>query len=361
MAGFKYHSPDELYALGVKIRDKAIKVTMDQADSYAQAQQSANNDATRASTGQQPLSLRYTPPAQGRPDDDGNLRAYVTGAYDGIPLLFTQFGMPNPADAQPTLDALYQAAVTVEPSLQIRSDSGALTTPLQTGDVPGSVPVEETVNIITTHLKQWEGDAADAFEIYIKDLKSSTARQRELILSLAAALEAQLSIRRAVLTDIWEIGNKTLKALEQLEGWCPSTDAAKTQAVLTIGGAIAAVVFVGLSTGGTGAAIATATAVEGLQSVASILGAVPALKTAPENIGGATVPPILTGMANAINKLNTTLNQQQQEVVRALQALGQSLDRIYNHVLLPAPGKLTSVRGASRSQLEKADGFYVRD
>ena len=359
MAGYAYHSGDELFALGVRVREKAIKVTMEQEASYAQAQQRANNDASRVASDQPPSVQGYVPPSHGRPDDHGNLEDYVSGAYADIPRLFSQFAVPDPASAQPMLDALYRAAVTVEPSLQIKSDNGRLTVPLQIGDTPGTVPVKETVNIITTHLKQWEGDAADAFEIYIKNLEISAAYQREVALSLAAGLEASLSIRRALLTDIWEIGNKTLKALDAIEGWCPGQRAAKVQALLTIGGAIAAVVFVGIATGGTGAAIATATAVEGLQSTASILGTVPALTT-KETIGGMTVPPILEGMANAITILNRSLNEQQQEVTRAVQAVSQSLDGVYHRALLSAPERLTSIAGSDRQHLEQPGGFYVR-
>jgi hypothetical protein len=358
MAEYTYHSMDDLQKLGERVRDKAIKVTLDQEASYAQAQQRAVNDASRVQSGQQPQVPGYVPPARGRPDDHGNLEAYLGGAYASIPQLFTQFAMPDPDAAQPVLDALYKSAATLEPSFEIKRNGDKLITPLLVGGEAGTVPVQETVDTIRIHLKQWDGQAADAFEKYINDLKLSSVLQRQLVLSLAAALEVQLSIRRSVLTDIWEVGNKTIKALEELEGWCPGQREAKVQALLTIGGAIAAVVFVSV-TGGSGAAIAAATGVEGLQSVAAILGAVPPLIT-KETIAGMTVPPILESMANVIILLIKRLNDQQQEVVRALRTTNQLVDKASNLFLMPAPAKLTAVAGANRAELEQAGGFYVR-
>ncbi|MEU4219695.1 hypothetical protein [Actinoplanes sp. NPDC026623] len=90
---FTYHSPAELQTLGEKIRAKAVQVTMDQAASYASAQQAANNDATRSDTGQLPQVPGYTTPAHGRPDDESNLHAYVGQAYAGIPALFAASGL----------------------------------------------------------------------------------------------------------------------------------------------------------------------------------------------------------------------------------------------------------------------------
>jgi hypothetical protein len=34
--------------------------------------------------------------------------------------------------------------------LEVKADSGQLTTPLQVGDEPGTVPVEQTKNVIVT-------------------------------------------------------------------------------------------------------------------------------------------------------------------------------------------------------------------
>lgn len=351
MTGYSYHSQGDLQKLGEKIRDKAIKVTMSQEASYAAAQQQANNEATRYDTGQPTQSPNYHRPAAGRPDDDGNLRAYLTDAYQGLPVLFTQFAVPDPASAQPTLDALYQSAVTLQPTLEIKSESGQLTSPLQVGEAAGTVPVEESTDIILTHLKQWDGLAAEGFENYMKRLETSAAYHRQVSISLANGLEALIAIRKSLLTDIWEIGDKTYKALDELDSWC--TNSASQAAKLTIVGALAAVAFV--VTDG-----AAAVAVEGLQSAAAIMGATQTLgQAAEEPISGATVPPILSGMAQAIEKLRTSVDQQEQIVARAMQAVSGSLQHMWDKALLPAPDSLTTVAGKSRADLEKPTGFFV--
>jgi hypothetical protein len=352
MADYAYHSLDDLQKLGEKIRAKAIKVTMSQDNSYGQAQQQANNDATRYDTGQQTQSPHYTTPSGGRPDDDGNLRAYVTGAYQDIPLLFTQFAVPDPASAQPILDQLYKTAVTLQPSLELKADGGQLTTPLQVGDEPGTVPVKQTTDIMVTHLKQWEGQAADQFEVYVKALETSAAYQRQVSVSLANGVEAMMAVRRSMLTDIWEIGDKTYKALDELDSFC--TNSASQAAKITVVGALAAVAFV--ATDG-----AAAIAVEGLQSAAAIMGANQTLQQAAEEpISGATVPPILAGMTSCIQKVRATVDEHEQTIARAIQAVATSLDGVWNQALLRAPASLTTAAASeTRTQLEQPSGFYL--
>jgi hypothetical protein len=242
---FTYHSPGELQALGEKIRDKAIQVTMDQAASYGAAQQAANNDATRSDTGQLTQVPGYTTPDQGRPDDGDNLQSYVGQAYAGVPAMFAAFGLPNPDDSGPMLDALYSVAATVEVDLQLSSRNNTIAAPSAVAPISGSAPVGEVVDLINGHLKEWTGDAALAFELYLKNNVRAAALQREIALSLTLGLEAQLEINRRINTDIWEIGQKTYKALDGLDAWCPGADASRSVALLTIAGAIAAVIFAG--------------------------------------------------------------------------------------------------------------------
>jgi hypothetical protein len=353
--GFVYRSPDGLQYLGEQVRDKAIKVTMGQQASYAQAQERANNEASRAATGQEPQVPGYKAPTSGRPDEDGNLRGYVEQAYAGVPLLFAQFGMPNPDDCQPMVDAFYTSASTLNPSLEVTLRDGKLDTSYLAEAAGGTAPVEGSINVMTTHMKQWEGEAADGFEYYIKRLEQSARLQRELSLSLAVTLEAQLEIRRRTLTDIYEIGQKTLTALDSIDGWCPGSRTSQVQAVLTIGGAVAAVAFAGAT--GVGA---IGVGVEGLQSAAAILGAQPALTPSKETIGGMTVPPILSGMAGAITKLATTASQQEQDLVNCLAKVSGSVSENWGMLLLAAPAKLTSLRNADRETLESGAGFYIR-
>ncbi|GAB2617967.1 hypothetical protein Aab01nite_31530 [Paractinoplanes abujensis] len=357
---FTYHSPAELQQLGERIRDKAVQVTMDQAASYAEAQQAANNDATRSDTGQMTQVPTYSTPVSGRPDDEDNLRSYVGQAYAEIPALFAAFGLPDPDASRPMLDALYSVAATVAVDLQLTSRDNKITAPDATAPISGTAPLAEVADLIDGHLKNWSGDAALAFEVYLKNNIRAAALHREIALSLALGLEAQLEINRRTNTDIWEIGQKTYKALEGLDAWCPGANASKSTAMLTIAGAIAAVIFAGATAGAGGAAFAAAVGVEGLQSLATTLSNVGPLQNKKVDIGGMTVPPIITGMQNAMTTLTKSIDAQQQELAAGLSSFTQSVHANWNKILIPGPRELNDVRNAGGAALKASGDFRVR-
>ncbi|MEV4639209.1 hypothetical protein AB0J80_17825 [Actinoplanes sp. NPDC049548] len=357
---FTYHSPADLQALGEKIRKKAIEVTMDQAESYGEAQQAANNDATRSDTGQQTQVPGYTTPTSGRPDDEGNLRAYVTQAYAEIPAMFAGFALPNPDDSRSMLDALYSVAATVQVDLQLTSRNNTVATPQAVSPITGTAQVGEVVDLINGHMKQWTGGAALAFEQYLKNNVRAAALQREFALSLALGLEVQLEINRRINTDIWEIGQKTYKALEGLDAWCPGANASKSVALLTIAGAIAAVIFAGATAGAGGAAFAAAVGVEGLQSLATTLSNTGPLQNKKVDIGGMTVPPIIAGMQNAMTELSKSIDALQCDLTSSLSTFAQDVGKNWNKLLIPGPDELNAARTANSAALRTEGGFYAR-
>ena len=356
---FTYHSPADLRGLGERIRDKAVAVTMDQSASYSQAQQAANNDATRSDNGQLPLVPGYTAPARGRPDDEGNLHAYVTQAYAGIPALFAGFALPNPDDSRPMLDALYSVAATVQVDLQMSANNNALVAPRAVTPIAGTAPVADVVDLIKGHLKSWTGNAALAFEYYLDRHVRAAALQRQVALSLALGLEAQLEINRRINTDIWEIGQKTGKALDGLDAWCPGANASKTTALLTIGGAIAAVIFAGATAGAGAAALATAVGVEGLQSLATMLSNVASLQNQKVDISGLTVPPIIAGMQTAMTQLTKSIDAQQQDLAAALAEFAADVRGSHRRLTIETPDAFANIRTADTRLLRSPDGIFV--
>ncbi|MEV8506303.1 hypothetical protein AB0368_15915 [Actinoplanes sp. NPDC051475] len=356
---FTYHSPAELQALGEKIRKKAIEVTMDQAESYGQAQQAANNDATRSDTGQLTQVPGYTTPASGRPDDEGNLRAYVTQAYAETPAMFAAFALPNPDDSRPMLDALYSVAATVQVDLQLTSRNNTVVAPDAVNPIAGTAQVGDVVDLIKGHMKQWQGNAALAFEHYLQNNVDAAALQRQVALSLALGLEAQLEINRRINTDIWEIGQKTYKALDGLDAWCPGANASKSVALLTIAGAIAAVIFAGATAGAGGAAFAATVGVEGLQSLATTLSNTGPLQNQKVDIGGMTVPPNITGMQNAMTTLTKSIDAQQQELTAGLVKFSANVQANMDKIMVASPRELNEVRTADSTALRTKQGFFV--
>ena len=346
---FRYHSPDQLQALGEQIRAKAIQVTMDQAASYSQAQQAANNDATRSDTGQLTQVPGYSTPAGGRPDDEGNLRAYVGQAC----------ALPDPAECRPMLDALHRVAASSRVDLAMTRQDGTGSAPAAIRPLAGVAPVGETVDVIRTRMKSWEGQAALAFTNYLHQHVEAAALQREVTMSLAIALEAQLEIDRRINTDIWEIGQKTLKALESLDAWSPGSSGAKSAALLTIAGAIAAVIFAGATAGAGAAALGAAVGVEAIQRIATIWTNSAPLESKTVVIGGLTVPPVITGMQNAMTELQKGIDGQQQQLVDGLNKYTAAVHGVWNKLLIAAPDDLGALRGADAAPLAGPGGLHV--
>jgi hypothetical protein len=362
---FEYHWPGDFQALGEKIKAKAISVTMSQADSYAKAQQAANNDATRYDTGQQTAVSGYTRPAGGAPDDDGNLRTYVEEAYASIPALFASFGLPNPDGSRPIVDALYKVAASVQVDLTMTADANTVAAPKSGNALDGTAPIGDVVNLVKTHMKQWQGDASVAFEDYMSRTATAANLHREIALSMALATEVQLEINRRIITDIWEVGQKTLKALDGLDAWCPGANSAKAVALLTIGGAIAGVATVFLTEVTAGGyavalgAVASQTGIEGWQGLATILGATSGLREEKVEIGGMTVPPIITGMQNALNRVTATADATSKQLADALTKYRSIVDANWNKLVLPAPKEFSSYSEANASQLRTQRGIFA--
>ncbi|BCY13192.1 hypothetical protein [Actinoplanes sp. L3-i22] len=353
MTDYQYHSMDDLRRLGEKIRDKAIKVTLHQQESYEQAQREANNDATRHETGQPTRSQNYHPSADGRADDDGNLSAYVHDAYSAIPQLFTQFGVPDPAAMQPSVDTLYQTAVTLQPSLSVKANGADITTPMLVSGAPAVAPVKDCTDIMEIHLKSWKGLAANAFDLYFKQLESASVLQHQIAIDLANGLEAMAAIRRSMLTDVWTIGTVTYKALDELDGWC--SHSAKEVARLTIVGALAAVAYA--ATDGVAAVL-----VETVQSAATIMSSMATInQPAEQNIEGATVPPILDGMATALNRVRAATEEQERVVAQAMATVSASLEQKRKRALIRAPYELTTAASLPVAALQPGSRFAFYD
>ncbi|WP_143232253.1 hypothetical protein [Actinoplanes regularis] len=336
---------------------------MDQSASYSAAQQAANNDATRAETGQLTQAEGYTPPTHGRPDDEDNLRSWVSQAYAEIPAMFAAFALPSPDTCRPALEALYGTAATVQVDLQMVARDNSVTAPNAVRPLADTAQVGEVVDLIRSHMSQWRGTAATAFKGYLKTSESAAALHRELALSLALGLETQLEINRRINTDIWTIGQQTLKALDGLDSWCPGGNASKVTALITIGGAIAAVVYAGVAVeaGAAASALAGAVGVEGWQSLGTILGNTGPFQEKKVGIGGMTVPPIITGMQNAMTELSKTADALQQQLTEGLSkyTLTVHTNSNWDRLLISPPEQFTRYTHANAQTLRTPDGLYV--
>ena len=221
---YRYHSYEDLLGLGLRVRDKAISVTLDSymawEDSYGEAQQAANADAYRVRTGTPPHVPGYNPPASGRPDDADSLRDYLFQYYSDIPEAFGKFALPNdPDNYKKLIDHISHVVVSLCPNVDTRQfPPGEAPISVPGSIIDGSHPINTIVDIIGTRMKNWSGDAAITFENYIGGINDVSEIQASYMADMSVLLASYLEVQRRKLTDIWEIGNKTLDVLDAAGG-----------------------------------------------------------------------------------------------------------------------------------------------
>lgn len=346
--GYTYHSFDDLHGLGERVRAKAIEVTMSNDNDYGDAQQRANNYGPQVGSGARQPMPGYEQPTSGSPDSDANLRRFVTAEYADIPDWFTAFSVPDPNAAQPTVDALYQSVATLMPSLEVQLRDGHLYYPLVSGTGP-AVPVANTINTMNSHLQHWDGTAAKQVKYYLDKFDTAAGLQCQLATSLAVTLQAQLEIRSRMLANVWDIGNKSLKALDALDGWCPSKAELITE--ITVFGAIAAVID----------AFPESLALVGEASLdgAAILALLPGQQQEKPTIGGPTVPAVLSSVQRALNLVAGQVDSAQQELVDCLKKLEVALSQDMK-IIQPDPPDISGLGTARFDQLDGQKQFYDR-
>jgi hypothetical protein len=321
---YVYRSLADLQALGERVRDTAIRVTLTHAEQYAMAQQRANNQATRDFS-------EYAPPDSGRPDDDARLRAFIADEFAGIPALFTAFAIPDPQSCQPMVDAFYRCAATLQPTLELKVSSRKLYDSFYIGNDKLDYSVSTTTRAIALRMQHWEGSAADRFEAYMGAFADSIGVQRQLAVSLGLTLQAQLDLKQRMLTDVWTVGQTTIKTLDALDRFhCPTRGGAAM--IFTVIGAISAI---GLAAAGQGLLAFVAMASEGAQGLGSVL-STSGPYTVQQPLEGGTVPDVIRSMQQGLNRIVSIVDQKGQELAADLRTLNEQVDELRN-AIQPAP------------------------
>jgi hypothetical protein len=354
--GYEYHDFGALRHLGERIRDKAVEVTMRQYtnlgyDDYGDAQTRATNYPYQNPPGTGPLEqYGYTPAARGRQDDYDNLKRFVSAENASIPELFTAFSIPDPTAAQSTVDSLYQTAAGLSPNLKVTVKDGKPYAPMLDGTAPPSAPVETTVNYMKTHLQHWDGDAALAFKGYLDNFTVAAGLQYDFACALAITMDIQLEIRKRLLTDVWDIGNKTLKVLDSLTGVCPSPQ--KIGVEITVWAAAVGILGA-IPSGGA----ATVSAVGWLVGT---LMTMPVSKPPTDSVGGQSVVEVIQSMHRLLVRVAEGIDSQQQELVTVLRKLSTQVTTDSQLVEPVAPAKLSGLTTAGVDVLDTGRAFYDR-
>jgi hypothetical protein len=172
-----------------------------------------------------------------------------------------------------------------------------------------------------------------------------------LALRLAEAMETHLELRRRQLTDIWNIGENTIKTLDALDTWCHGKKT--TQNVLTVVGAIAAVIVVASTEG-----VAAPLAAEGVQSLAAIMGTIPDPTPERADISGATVQAVIQSMFDAIQRLHRRVDEHGELLRQTLVEVRSSMRGAMPLYMVEAEEKFTGLADADVGALRKS--FYDR-
>ncbi|MDR6325924.1 hypothetical protein [Actinoplanes couchii] len=337
--------------------DKAVEVVAWQDESYSMAQQGSINDYNRyGPPGVPTQNPHYQPPASGEPSDVANVQEYVRQALADVPELFTAFAVPDPDIAAGMMNGpLYRTAGTLVPNLRIaRRADGGLSTEVLAGDSEVE-PVGQLAVNIGLHMEHWEGDAAIEFSGYCSKLGTAAVMQQSAALNLAEIMEAHLEIRRRQLTDAWRIGEDTIKVMDSLSAWCRSRKKS-TQTVLTVVGAIAAVVVISVAPEALPAGAALGAEV--IQGLGAVLGTVPDSKEETLSIAGATVQDVIQSMSVALYTLQARVDAQEELLVGALSKLATAMNERRGSLLVEPLGKYIGLADADLPELREQ--FYNR-
>jgi hypothetical protein len=346
-----YHTYEELRQLGEQVRDRAIQVSVE----YESAQVVK---AIHAEHAYDPLVDATGHVAADPTITQDTIRSYAQEAYAGVPQFFTVFATPDPAGMQPTIDTLMRTAYALAPTAVTDSLLAAnqgkqavdLSLPLPPGAWHPATSVETRVDdIIARGIVDWKGDGADAFERdYLRPLETAVLPQSELAVALAYALRAHKETRERMHNNIWDIGQKTLTALDSLHA-CNPREASTALTVF-----LAAVsVLLAIPTGGWSvrAAVGLGNAVQGFG------GTVGGSTDAPvKDIGGATVNAVVSSMADAIASLTTGVDQQEQTISYFLGEVGGAFT--VDDVTAPQPKAATKAAHEDINALRR--DFYPR-
>ena len=100
-------------------------------------------------------------------------------------------------------------------------------------------------------------------------------------------------------------------------------------------------------------------AVEGVAAATTILG-LASSETSKVEIGGATVPPVIESMRNAMTRLQETIGGQSGELAGCLQKLADQYRQVSDRLTVPAPATFTALGSAGVETLDKGKQFYDR-
>lgn len=353
-----FHDTSALEKLGGRIKDSAVKSTIRELDLLRQAHEQGENPMPyerelAGSYGQATNVSVKVGNIDRAMHDPEYARSFAEHMYADVPQLFSVFGENDPSECKGASDALWGAAAILDPKLDltIRIEDGAPRNPVPVHYGAPNVALQLRQSAMLTRMKDWEGAAANAFQSnFVKQMPKAIGLQARTITSLAITMEANLEIRRRANDDIWEIGQKTMTALDQVD----DCDPAEVGCVLSVVGAVVGIIgtLVAAPESGGLSLAGTAAIISGLFGAAG----------ASVGLSGATVPSVMQHMRSAITTVKKSIHNEEKELRRAVEKLCEHARQDRQQLRVPHPVALTSLKGEDVSDLKDPNGthsFYV--
>jgi hypothetical protein len=359
---YTYHSWNELQSLGETIAQHVIaKLQQEKATDQAGDRMLDDYELQLGTPGP---SIIDDPPAGWDDYSKATLPSDTDFEYamtSGLPKLFTSFSIPDPASGLAAIQTLYTVAMTLIPDLQVTIEGGTPSYPTYNAAPSGLTPPETMIANINSHVSGWRGEAATAFTDYFNAFGTSVEKQHGLTLSLAVLLAAEVRLRQAMLTDVWEVGQQTLKAIDAISSATCHPTANNVGCVLTVVGIVADVGLVAVTEGVSLAVTATVGGIL-LNGIAGALTNSYSANTTPNlPLGGYYTSNVLDNMRARLTEIYNSWVGQEAEIVSAINNLSGKLDTAMipgaGSILLPMPGMKRAATDGKK-YLESVAGFF---
>jgi hypothetical protein len=349
MSNLTFHGRDSLYALGFDVQKEAARAQIRSYNHFMSATEAGRETSAQARGVYDETGISIRSGRHGGVDTPSGFSDTAFEMWKDIPGLFVQFAGSNPHDFEPAISALSEAAYCVHmdlaPSRASGGDGYAVPETFRAPDEPISTRVG---NI--KHLMQgWNGRAAGAFAGYMSKLPAAAELQSGVSLSMAAALAGRQQLLSAAYADIWTIGTKTR---DVLRAWGTCDGETATVVTLSVVGVLATIVSEVATLGFATPELVAAGAAIG-SGVAGLAGTF-----ASVDLGGASVPRIISNMKVAIKKLVGAMKNENDMVNDLLGRVAARANQSRNFISIPEPDALYAVEKSDVSHLETRNGFY---
>jgi hypothetical protein len=342
-----FHSYDDLVDLGTKVRDKAVEVTSTVEYDRVMMAYAPDPRNPRAHDNQKDLPSR------------SEVADWAAKQYADIPAYFGSFAIPNPDSCHTSAQELWSVAGALEQDIKLGSDPQHLSAPPKRMDglQYGVTPAGQLAGNIQPYLKDWSGDAAQAFSSnFVNPLNNNIPALGWLAESLAMIMEANGAARVAMLDSVVGVGNKTLNALETI-GHVWSSKNVTT--AITIMAALASVTMSLGETSGTAASLLkTAIGAKG-----SVGGAIQAAggDVRKVDISGGTVAAVIASMRKIVKSVNDDYTEALGSLNRITQGVSSAVQERLSEFHAPSPNAVTSIQHESAQTLDRKGIFWVHD